>query len=153
MPKNSEKEKSGIFYDVWGDLVDLKELFLASVIGIAITMGAYLITKWIFMLDPDLTESVATGHALFAGIGGCIVSCAVCAIFFKPKRTLYEDSDSVDIMQVLKEENVDISSELKELEHAPADVIREMQENGLGALLNLRSQTGAASQGEGKEGS
>ena len=138
--KTTNRAKEGIFYEVWGDLVDLKELLLASIIGIALSMGAYLIAKAIFLQNPELGESVATGYALFAGIGGCIASCVICAILFKAKRTIYEDSGAVDLMQVLREENVDIEAEIRELREAPEDVIREMEENGLDLLLKLREQ-------------
>lgn len=138
--KTDNRAKEGIFYEVWGDLVDLKELLIASVIGVVLSMGAYLIAKTLFLQNPALSESVATGYALFAGIGGCIASCVVCAFLFKPKRTIYEESGSVDLMQVLQEENVDIEAEIRELKEAPADVIREMEENGLDLFLKLREQ-------------
>lgn len=134
------REKEGIFYEVWGGLVDLRELLLAAIIGVVLSMGAYLVAKWIFLQNPDLTESVATGYALFAGIGGCIVSCVICAFLFKPKRALFEEAGSVDLMQVLEDENIDIEAEIQELKNAPQDVLREMEANGLELLLNLREK-------------
>jgi len=135
--KSSEEVKTGTFHEVWGDLVALKDLFFACVIGVVVTLGAYLGAKSIFLSDPNLEAGLATGYALFAGLGGCVLSCVICCILFRPKRVILEDSSEIDILKVLEAENVNLVEELKELRMAPEEVLQEMRDNGLGMLVDM----------------
>jgi len=60
--------------EVWGDTVDLKELMIASLLGIALTMSMFLIGRNIFLRIEGLDPGLAKGYSLLIGIVGCIAS-------------------------------------------------------------------------------
>lgn len=77
------------FTQVWGDVVALRDLRLAIPIGAAISLTAYLGASALFarvVEDP----SMARAYGMLVGIVGCILSGAVCAVLFKPKRVVHE---------------------------------------------------------------
>lgn len=68
--------------ELWGDLVDLKDLLLAISICSITTMGC-------FFLAPN-TE---TTKQLFFGLGGAVFGFVLSSIIITPKRTVIEEEE------------------------------------------------------------
>ncbi|MFE0753232.1 hypothetical protein ACFW16_04720 [Inquilinus sp. NPDC058860] len=81
--------------EVWGDVVDLRHLRLAVLIGAALSLAAYFGAVEAFKaLGGD--ASVNKAYAMLVGLGGCVASCAICARLFPPKRILLEAGSDAD---------------------------------------------------------
>ena len=66
--------------ELWGDLVDLKDLLLAIVVCSFTTMTGF------FLAPPtDATKQ------LFMGLGGAVVGFILSTLIIKPKRTVIEE--------------------------------------------------------------
>lgn len=132
--KNSSKK----YTRVWGDIVSLKELVLASIIGITITMGMFFLGKYIFSeIFTNLDADLANGYALLVGVSGVFVSGIISANLFKPKRKIEEKIEQEEIVDILKTAGMTLEEEAQALAEAPADVIAEMEELELYGLLAL----------------
>ncbi len=79
--------------EVWGDVVDLRQLALAVAIGATVSLGIFLAASAGF---HALGIAAATGHAyaMLAGLGGCVLGGAICARLLPPKRILVETGGS-----------------------------------------------------------
>lgn len=87
------QEQSGSRYaELWGDVVDLRHLAAAMVIGGATSLAIYILAARVF---SGLVEkaSVAHAYAMLAGLVGCVLGGVICAWRFKPKRLLVEEHD------------------------------------------------------------
>ena len=123
--------------EVWGDTVNLRELLIASIIGVVITMGAYLIGRHIFSGMPDLSAGVAKGYALLVGICGCITSGAISAKLFKPKRVFFESQPDEKLEDILLAAGITAEEEAAALSIMDPEIIAEMEELELYSLLSL----------------
>lgn len=86
---------SGHLAEVWGDVVDLRHLRLAVLIGAALSLAAYFGAVEAFQaLGGDAPVNKA--YAMLVGLAGCIASCAVCARLFPPKRVLLEAGNDAE---------------------------------------------------------
>lgn len=88
-PSDPRRPGASDYTQVWGDVVALRDLRLAIPIGAAISLSAYLGASAIFtwlVEDP----AMARAYGMLVGIVGCILSGAVCAVLFKPKRVVHE---------------------------------------------------------------
>ncbi len=79
--------------EVWGDVVDLRQLALAVLIGAVVSLGIFLAALAGF---HALGTAAAPGraYAMLAGLGGCVLSGAICARLLPPKRILVESGGS-----------------------------------------------------------
>lgn len=68
--------------EIWGDLVDLKDLIIAIVICSVTTMGSFF-----------LAPAADTTKQLFFGLGGAVVGFIISTFLIKPKRTVLEEDD------------------------------------------------------------
>lgn len=123
--------------EVWGDTVVIKELFMAVIIGIVLTMGFYILGTKIFVGNPNIETSLAKGYSLLVGITGCILSGAVSAKLFKPKRNIEEKLEQDDIEDILKSAGMTIEEEAEALSKVSPQIIAEMEELELWAFLAL----------------
>lgn len=138
----AKKEKSGsqeILYEVWNDTVSRRDLGIASVIGIIITLAAYIISAKIFSTS-GLDAGVYRGYALMVGVVFCLVSGVINSAIFKPKRDIQEEIDADDVVEALNHLGVDIDKEIEELQQCEPDVIEDIHRNGLDALIKLRDE-------------
>ena len=103
MKKEIKNEK---YTEVWGDTVVLKELLYSCVIGVFLTMSMFFLGQKIFHSFENIEKSLANGYALLIGVIGCIVSGAICAKLFRPKRTVEEKFEFENIEII---ENKDVS--------------------------------------------
>ncbi|SFD39153.1 hypothetical protein SAMN05216238_101119 [Lentibacillus persicus] len=70
----SEENKS--LFDIWGDNVNLKDLLIAMLICIGMTLGGYVIAPG---EDPQ---------PLIAGLVGGVIGFIISSIIIKPKREI-----------------------------------------------------------------
>lgn len=123
--------------EVWGDTVDLKELMIASILGIALTMAMYLIGRSIFLKIDGLDVGLAKGYSLLLGIVGCIASGVISAKLFKPKRVIEEKFENENIEDILKAAGMTVEDEINALRNVDPAIIAEMEEFELYSLLEL----------------
>ena len=118
------------YADVWGDTVDLKHLASGMVIGIVISLGCYIGgIRWLQASFSALAPSLMSAYALLMGIVGCVISAMVSANLFKPKRTLNEESFSVEDRNIVLEElKIDRAKEAEELKSVELGIVAEMKE-------------------------
>lgn len=69
--------------EIWGDLVDLKDLILAIAICSVTTMGSFF-----------LAPATDTTKQLFFGLGGAVTGFIISTFLIKPKRTVIEENDN-----------------------------------------------------------
>lgn len=125
------------FIKVWGDTVVLSELLLSSVIGIISTLGTYGLVNYLLQNYSSIENNKITGYALIAGIIGCFVSGVISAKIFKPKRIVVEGTEKMDIQKILEEAGTSVEEEAKALSQADPELIKEMEDLELYALLSL----------------
>jgi hypothetical protein len=124
--------------EVWGDTVVLKELFMSSVLGIVLTMTGYILGTKYFTSMETLDSGLAKGYSLMIGILGCVLAGVVSAILFKPKRIVEEKYEQEDIEEVLKAAGMSLEEEAQALANVDPDILEELKELNLKALLDLR---------------
>ena len=129
------------FAEVWGDTLVLKELFFSAILGIALTMAGYLLGVRYFAGIQGLSKSLITGYALMTGIIGCVAAGTIASKLYKPKRTVQDLIVQEDIAAVLKAGDMTLEEETLAMTNLDSQVLSEMQELNLQALLDLRSST------------
>jgi len=133
-------EKTGInkqYTEVWGDTVVLKELVYASIIGVVLTMSAFLIGQKIFSNIESIEEGLANGYSLLVGVAGCILSGVISAKLFSPKRTVEERFEAEDIEEIIKAAGMTVEEEIEALSNLDSEIIKELEDLELYALLAL----------------
>lgn len=133
-----ERENRPHLAEVWGDTVVLRELLLASILGIVLTMSGYLIGRYIFGQMPNIEEGLAKGYSLMIGIIGCVVSAIISANLFKPKRVVEEQFEVDNIEEIIKFGGMTLEEEIEALQNVDPQVLREMEELNLKGLLQLK---------------
>ena len=129
------------FAEVWGDTLVLKELFFSAILGIALTMAGYLLGVRYFAGIQGLSKSLITGYALMTGIIGCVAAGTIASKLYKPKRTVEDMIVQEDIAAVLKAGDMTLEEETLAMTNLDSQVLSEMQDLNLQALLDLRSST------------
>ena len=129
------------FAEVWGDTLVLKELFFSAILGIALTMAGYLLGVRYFAGIQGLSKSLITGYALMTGIIGCVAAGTIASKLYKPKRTVEDMIVQEDIAAVLKAGDMTLEEETLAMTNLDSQVLSEMQELNLQALLDLRPST------------
>jgi len=114
--------------EVWGDTVDVKHLAWSIILGIGISLPAFLLaSRWLSSLvsSPDL----ARAYAMLAGLGGCVLAGVLCAVIFKPKRIVVEGAtaDPFWRQQVLSQLH-EQTGDLGRVADLPPGVVQEMKE-------------------------
>jgi hypothetical protein len=116
--------------EVWGDVVDLRQLLQAVMVGAVISVGTYRIAKailWGVVGTPDL----ARAYALLGGLIGCVAGGVVCALLFPPKRKVVEDSlDQTWRREAIAEAAAEEGG-LGAIDDLSAPYVQEMKELGL----------------------
>lgn len=123
--------------EVWGDTVNLKELLLASVLGIVLTLAAFLIGRSFFLQVDGLDPGLAKGYSLLVGIAGCLVSAVISANLFKPKRVVEEKFENENIEDIIRAAGMTVEEEIEALATVDPEIIAEMEDLELYALLAL----------------
>ncbi|QIB70272.1 hypothetical protein Ami103574_13655 [Aminipila butyrica] len=138
------EEKKYFYADVWGDTVDIRHLAIAAVIGIVVSLTLFS-TAWHFMqtsLD-GVAPNLIKAYALLVGILGSLISAAISAKLFKPKRILNEKHFAEeDQLQVLEELGLDRDKEREYLQKAESCIVEEMKSLKIYELFAGESQSG-----------
>lgn len=133
-----DKKKQHMPYtEVWGDTVDLKHLLYASLLGIALTLGMYLIGRSIFLNIEGLEVGLAKGYSLLVGIVGCFTAAVISAKLFKPKRIIEEKFENANLEEILEAAGMTVEEEIEGLRNLDPKLIAEMEEVELWGILAL----------------
>lgn len=132
-----QDNKNMKYTEVWGDTVIIKELFMAVIIGIVLTMAFYLIGTKLFLGNPNIEVSLGKGYSLLIGIVGCILSGVISAKLFKPKRNIEEKLEKNEVGEILKMAGMTIEEETEALATVSPEIIAEMEELELWSFLAL----------------
>lgn len=127
------------FVQVWGDVVALRDLRLAIPIGAAISLAAYLGAAALFarfVEDP----AMARAYGMLVGILGCILSGAVCAVLFKPKRVVHERLEDTSWHDQVIDQLAAERGGIGRMSDLSPATVAEMKELGLYELFAERSR-------------
>lgn len=125
---------------VWNDAVDLTQLSASLVVCSAVSLPVFLVARTIFGGLVG-TPSLASGYALLAGLGGCIVSAAICARLFPPKRRF--DRGSATDREAALAELERMGGTLEQFELLPSAVRSEMCALGLAPATSAAADLAA----------
>lgn len=78
------EKKEGIFYDIWGDNVNLRDLLISIILSITCTLGGYLIA-------PNEAPM-----PLVFGLTGGFVAFIISSIIIKPKRKITTEAEDIE---------------------------------------------------------
>ncbi|MEJ8847739.1 hypothetical protein [Variovorax rhizosphaerae] len=114
--------------EVWGDTADVKHLAWSIVLGIGISLPAYLLAAKALASMVSSPE-LARAYGMLAGLGGCVIAGVLCAVLFKPKRVVVEGEAAdpfwrEEVLAKLAEQTGDLGS----VADLPASVVQEMKE-------------------------
>ena len=130
--------------EIWGDTVDVGHLRKAIAIGAVISLSLFWVARQViatFIRDGN----VAKTYAMLAGLIGCLLAGALCAVLFPPKRVLTESMDDTawqrETLAQLAAENGSLGS----VSDLPAAAAQEMRDLQLDALFSLERDAAASS--------
>ncbi|QAT42347.1 hypothetical protein [Aminipila luticellarii] len=123
------EEKKHFYADVWGDTVEIRDLFIAVIIGIVISLSLFILgLQFLQGRLTDVAPNLVKAYALLIGILGSLISAVISASLFKPKRILNEKHFSEeDRKSVLDELGINKEKEAEALKNAEKQVIAEMK--------------------------
>ncbi|MGH6861918.1 MAG: hypothetical protein ACRECY_16835 [Phyllobacterium sp.] len=139
----------GQLAEVWGDVVSRPQLAKAMIVGAIMSVAVYFIALSTIAPMAD-TPAVGKALAMLAGIVGSVVSGAICARMYAPKRMVVEQAQTgtawqVEVLEQLEQEGGPIGR----VEDLPPVVAQEMREVGLYDLFkNYEDRRGADRRGE-----
>lgn len=131
------ENKNYKYTEVWGDRVNLKELSLSCLLGVVLTMVFFILGRKFFHSLGTLEPSLADGYALIIGVLGCLLSGFISAKKFRPKRIVEEKFEFKNIEEILEAAGISLEDEIEALSHADTDLITELEDLELWALLAL----------------
>jgi hypothetical protein len=116
--------------EVWGDTVDLRHLAWSVVLGVGISLGAFEAGR-VALSSIVADAAIARAYAMLIGLAGCLAAGALCAMLFKPKRIVVDqtvdEADRMEVLRQLGEEHGGIGA----LADLPASARAELKELGL----------------------
>ena len=116
--------------EVWGDTVDIRHLAWSVALGIGISLGAFFSANYFLALvvhDAAMTRA----YAMLVGLAGCLITGAVCAKLFKPKRVVVEQSSDTARREEVLDQLAAEAGGLGFVADLPLPVVIEMKELGL----------------------
>ncbi|WP_198018850.1 hypothetical protein [Azorhizobium doebereinerae] len=126
----SRTRPAGHLAEVWGDVVDLRHLAAAVVIGAAVSLGTYLVAARIFA-GFIAVAAVGQAYAMLVGLVGCLVSGVICARLFAPKREVLETAADPAWRIAALEQLAGETGSIGSVADLPPEVAAEMKELGL----------------------
>jgi hypothetical protein len=132
------------FAEVYNDLVRIRDLAIANVLGIFCGISFFVLSRYL-MLHGELTDpEKIKGYALFFGILGCLLSGILSARWFKAKREL-TTGDTICFNDALVEMGVDPEEEMAAIRASSSENKKELYELGiLGKLSPKNAVDGVA---------
>lgn len=123
------------YLEILGDTVLPRNIILAIIISIILSLSGYLVGGKVFPLIAS--EKMVTSYSLLLGIGGSLLSLALCAFIFKPSRVLTEEETSLESMEeIFKDMQLDPKEEYLLIEEDP---ITKKEMEALGVLDKFRT--------------
>lgn len=110
--------------EVWGDVVDLRHLGGAVVIGAVVSLGVYVVAGRLFTALVASAE-VGRSYAMLVGLLGCVAAGALSARLFPPKRVMTEFGGELADRSTFDDPGDGAGTAL------PAEVLDEMRALGL----------------------
>jgi hypothetical protein len=149
--KNENGSPRWQLVEVWGDTADTRHLAWAIVLGVGISLPAFLLASRVlasFVSSPEL----ARAYGMLAGLGGCVLAGVLCAVLFKPKRVVVEGEAAdpywrQEVLAKLAEQTGDLGR----VADLPPAVVREMKELGLYDLFLDYETTSAKAKAAGDD--
>jgi len=129
MPTNNDRYWNQ-YAEVWNDLVRIRDLALANVLGIVSGIIFYVISWYFLSHQGWAAPEKVRGYALFFGILGCLLSGWLSTRWFKAKRELVIGERS-GFHEALIQMGVDPEKEMAAIKASPADNQRELGELGI----------------------
>jgi hypothetical protein len=133
--------------EVWGDVVDLRQLGVAITIGAVISLSTYFIAGRIFAATIEVA-AVGRAYAMLAGLVGCVVGGIVCAKLFPPKREVMESAADPSWRAEAMEQLAAETGTIGRVDDLPSVVAHEMKELGLYDLFASYDSTRIADERE-----
>ena len=118
-----DADLEGRLAEVWGDVVDLRHLAGAMLIGAGVSLGLYLIAGRLFAATVVSVE-VGRSYAMLVGLLACVAGGAIAARLFPPKRVMTEFGGRLGSFQVEDVEGAPSSG-------LPSETVDEMRALGL----------------------
>lgn len=127
--------------EVWGDTVDRRHLGWAIVIGIAISLSAFLVANRVLAATVSRPE-LARAYAMLVGLVGCVLAGVVCGLVFKPKRVVVEGA-AVDPhwRQEVLDQLAETHGGLGRVVDLPESAVREMKALEIYELFDMYRPT------------
>jgi hypothetical protein len=116
--------------EIWGDVVDLRHLGLAIVIGAVVSVATFLIAVQVIASVVSVA-AIGRAYAMLAGLVGCISSGVICARLFAPKREVVETVTDPRWRTEAMDELVKETGAIGSTADLPQTTIDEMKELGL----------------------
>jgi hypothetical protein len=116
--------------EIWGDVVDVRHLGLAIVIGAIVSVGTFLIAVQVLATLVSVA-AIGRAYAMLAGLVGCIISGVICARLFAPKREVLETVTDPRWREEAMDELVKETGTVGHTADLPQVTIDEMKELGL----------------------
>lgn len=147
-----DREHAWRLAEVWSDTVDLRHLAWSIVIGVIVSVAAFVAAgRWLRGLASS-TE-LAHAYAMLAGLAGSVIAGVVCARLFPPKREVVEDTSLAD--PAWREEVLaELANEpggLGTLADLPPAALQELRELGLEELFAGQPEAGGTRLVQAKE--
>jgi hypothetical protein len=100
------------------------------VLGVGISLAAFEAGR-VALSSVVADAAIARAYAMLIGIGGCLAAGALCAMLFKPKRVVVDqtvdEADRMEVLRQLGEEQGGIGA----IADLPASARAELKELGL----------------------
>lgn len=123
------------YLEILGDTVLPRNIILAIIISIILSLSGYLLGERLFPLFAS--EKMVSSYSLLLGIGGSVLSLALCAFIFKPSRVLTEEETSLESMEeIFKDMQLDPKEEYLLIEEDP---VTKKEMEALGVLDKFRT--------------
>ena len=135
----------GHLAEVWGDVVDLRHLGAAIIIGAVVSLATYLIAGRIFASVVAVPE-LGRAYAMLAGLVGCVTAGVISARLFPAKREIIETADDPAWRAEALAQLVADTGSLGSMADLPPEAIAEMKELGLYELFAASNPADKASE-------
>lgn len=141
----------GQLVEIWGDTVDVQHLAWAIVLGIGISLPAFLLATRVLASVVSSPE-LARAYAMLAGLVGCVLAGVLCAVLFKPKRVVVEGKAAdpfwrLEVLTKLAEQTGDLGR----MADLPPAVVQEMKDLEIYDLFLDFEKSGQATKLPGNE--
>lgn len=126
MRKDGKPNPPTYYLEILGDTVAPTQLIISIAISIVLGLGGFLVGNKIFPAIAD--EKMVASYSLLLGIAGCVIALILCAVLFRPKRTLIESQlVRKNSEEILRDLQVDPEEEFEAIMNDP--VTKKEMEN------------------------